>query len=49
METRYTLKGWTATENYGGSYPAGVDISEYLVDVSKYLAISDTLKFYAVF
>lgn len=49
VETRYTLKGWTATENYGGSYPAGVDISEYLVDVSKYLAISDTLKFYAVF
>jgi hypothetical protein len=49
VETRYALRGWTIYENYGGSYPAGQDLSEYLVDVSSYLAISDTLKFYAVF
>ena len=49
LELRYALKGWTATENYGGHYASGIDISEYLVDVSKYPAINNTTKFYAVF
>lgn len=47
-ESRYVLRGWTMTEGYGKSYPKGVDVSGYLVDVSKQLAIGN-LTFYAVF
>ena len=48
VDKRYALRGWTATENYGGSYSADVNIEEYLTNVSKYLAIGN-VTFYAVF
>ena len=47
-EYRYALKGWTTTENYGGYYDIGVNINEYLTDVSTIPVIGDIV-LYAVF
>jgi hypothetical protein len=47
-EYRYTLKGWTTTENYGGYYDSGVDVSGYLSNVSTIPVIED-IYLYAVF
>jgi hypothetical protein len=48
FEERNTFKGWTMNKNYGKVYPKNADLSEILVDLSKYSVIQD-YKLYAVF
>ena len=47
-EYRYTLRGWTLTENYGGYYDQGVKVEDYLVDITTIPVVSD-ITLYAVF
>lgn len=47
-EYRYALRGWTLTQNYGGYYDEGVNVDEYLVDITTIPVVSD-ITLYAVF
>ena len=47
-EYRYALRGWTTTENYGGYYDTGMNIDDYLVDIST-IPVIGNITLYAVF
>ena len=48
LEQRNTFRGWTLNKNYGKIYNKGEDLSEILIDFTKYAVIKD-YDLYAVF